>query len=141
PHQVVDDGMNPIDLHGVEKRFGDQIVYRDLALTVLRGETLCVVGPSGVGKSVLLKLIIGLYKPERGQVLVHGTDVVPLGERELRQVRRKVGMVFQGAALFDSLTVGENVAYGLREHFQWDERKIAGRVAECLQWVGLPGIE
>jgi phospholipid/cholesterol/gamma-HCH transport system ATP-binding protein len=133
--------MNPIELHGVEKRFDDQIVFRDLELAVNRGETLCVVGPSGVGKSVLLKLIIGLHKPERGQVLVHGADVTPLGERALRQVRRRVGMVFQGAALFDSLTVGENLAYGLREHFRWDEQAIAARVAECLDWVGLPGIE
>jgi phospholipid/cholesterol/gamma-HCH transport system ATP-binding protein len=132
--------MNPIELHGVEKRFGDLVVFRDLELTVLRGETLCVVGPSGVGKSVLLKLIIGLLKPERGRVLVNGTDVAPLGERSLRPVRRKVGMLFQGAALFDSLTVGENLAYGLREHFDWDEAKIAARVAECLEWVGLPGI-
>jgi phospholipid/cholesterol/gamma-HCH transport system ATP-binding protein len=133
--------MNPIELHGVEKRFGDNLVYRDLELTVMRGETLCIVGPSGVGKSVLLKLIIGLYKPERGRVVVNGTDIVPLGERELRPVRRKTGMVFQGSALFDSLTVGENLAYGLREHFRWDEERIAARVAECLEWVGLPGIE
>jgi phospholipid/cholesterol/gamma-HCH transport system ATP-binding protein len=132
---------NPVELAGVEKRFGKQVVYRDLDLSVVRGETLCVVGPSGVGKSVLLKLIIGLLKPERGKILVDGKDVVPLGERELRQVRRKVGMLFQGAALFDSLTVGENIAYGVREHYGWDEDKIRARVAECLDWVGLPGVE
>ncbi len=130
-----------IELHGVEKRFGSQVVFHDLELSVRRGETLCVVGPSGIGKSVLLKLIIGLYKPDAGRILVDGVDVVPLGERALRNVRRKLGVLFQGAALFDSLTVGENLAYGLREHFDWEEEKIRDRVRECLEWVGLPGIE
>jgi phospholipid/cholesterol/gamma-HCH transport system ATP-binding protein len=133
--------MNPVELEGVHKRFGPNVVFRDLQLSVRSGETLCVVGPSGVGKSVLLKLIIGLYKPDRGRVSINGDDIVPKSERALRQVRRKVGMLFQGAALFDSLTVGENLAYGLREHFRWDEAKIRARVAECLEWVALPGIE
>jgi len=79
---------------------------------VLPGETLCVVGPSGIGKSVLLKLIIGLYKPDRGKILVHGADLVPLGERALRRARRKIGMLFQGSALFDSLTVAETWPMG-----------------------------
>jgi phospholipid/cholesterol/gamma-HCH transport system ATP-binding protein len=133
--------MNSVELRGVSKRFGDKIVYRDLDLTVRRGETLCVVGPSGVGKSVLLKLVIGLLKPDAGKVLLDGADLVPLDERELRTVRRKVGMLFQGAALFDSMSVGENIAYGLREHERWDSRRIRQRVAECLEWVGLPGVE
>jgi phospholipid/cholesterol/gamma-HCH transport system ATP-binding protein len=133
--------MNPVELKGVDKRFGDQIVFHELELEVRRGETLAVVGPSGIGKSVLLKLIIGLLKPERGRVLVDGNDIAPLGERALREMRRKLGMLFQGAALFDSLTVAENIAYGLREHFRWDEARIAARVAECLEWVALPGVQ
>jgi phospholipid/cholesterol/gamma-HCH transport system ATP-binding protein len=90
---------------------------------------------------VLLKLVTGLLKPETGRVEVNGADIVPLAERELRDVRRKVGMLFQGSALFDSMSVGENIAYGLREHERWDEARIRARVAECLQWVGLEGIE
>jgi phospholipid/cholesterol/gamma-HCH transport system ATP-binding protein len=133
--------MNLIELIGVDKRFGDQIVYRDLSLEVRRGETLALVGPSGVGKSVLLKLIIGLHRADRGQIFFEGVDVTPLHEAELRMLRRRVGMLFQGAALFDSLDVGENVAYGLREHYEWSESRIRERVAECLAWVGLPGIE
>ncbi len=106
-----------------------------------KGETIAVIGPSGVGKSVLLKLIIGLHHPDAGRILVGGVDVARLGDDELREVRRKVGMLFQGSALFDSLSVGENVAYGLYEHFRWPEQKVRARVAECLQSVGLPGIE
>jgi len=131
-----------VELRGVEKSFGRQSIYRGLDLAVRKGETLTIVGPSGSGKSVLLKLIIGLHKPDAGEVLVSGVDVAPMGHDALRQVRKRVAMLFQGAALFDSLTVGENVAYGLREHhFDWRERRVWERVAECLEWVGLPGIE
>jgi phospholipid/cholesterol/gamma-HCH transport system ATP-binding protein len=130
-----------VQVRGVKKAFGDKRIYDGLDLDVARGETLTVLGPSGSGKSVLLKLLIGLHKPDGGQILVGGADVVPLDEHGLRQVRRKVGMLFQGAALFDSMNVGANVAYGLHEHFQWADDKIAQRVAECLEWVGLPGVE
>ena len=130
-----------IELRGVRKAFGASLVYDQLDLAVRRGETLGVLGPSGSGKSVLLKLIIGLIKPDAGVILVDGEDITPLGERALREVRRKVGMVFQGAALFDSLTVGENVAYGLREQVRWPPARVRARVAECLAEVGLPAIE
>jgi phospholipid/cholesterol/gamma-HCH transport system ATP-binding protein len=130
-----------IVLEKVEKSFGANFVYHDLDLSIDRGETFAVVGPSGCGKSVLLKLIIGILKADRGRVLVDGLDVSPLDERGLRAVRKKVGMLFQGAALFDSIDVGENIAYGLREHFDWSEEKIRDRVRECLEWVGLPGVE
>jgi len=133
--------MNLVELSGVDKRFGEKVVYRDLSLEVRRGETLALVGPSGVGKSVLLKLIIGLHRVDRGQIFFDGVDVTPLHDAELRLLRRRVGMLFQGSALFDSLDVGENIAYGLREHYDWSERRIRERVAECLSWVGLPGIE
>jgi phospholipid/cholesterol/gamma-HCH transport system ATP-binding protein len=128
-------------LDGVSKAFGDKRIYQALDLEVRRGETMAVIGPSGCGKSVLLKLIIGLHHADAGRVVVGGVDVTRLDEPELREVRRKVGMLFQGAALFDSMSVGENVAYGLYEHYRWPEEKVRARVAECLESVGLPGIE
>ncbi len=132
---------NAVEVRGVSKAFGRLVVFRDLDLAVRRGETFTVLGPSGTGKSVLLKLIIGLMKPDAGQILVDGVDVAPLGERAMRDVRRKLGMLFQGAALFDSCSVGENVAYGVSEHYHWPREKVAARVAECLEWVGLPRSE
>jgi phospholipid/cholesterol/gamma-HCH transport system ATP-binding protein len=132
-----------VQIAGVQKRFGDHAVYKSLDLALARGETLSVLGPSGVGKSVMLKLIIGLHHADAGRILVEGTDLTRLDESDpkLREVRRRVGMLFQGAALFDSLSVGDNVAYGLREHYRWPKQKLVARVRECLEWVGLPGIE
>jgi phospholipid/cholesterol/gamma-HCH transport system ATP-binding protein len=129
-----------ISFRGVAKAFGDNRVFDGLDLDVRRGEVFAVLGPSGSGKSVLLKLLVGLLKPDRGQVRVCGVDVASLDERALRDLRRRVGFLFQGAALFDSLTVGENVAYGLREQ-AFAEARIRARVAECLAEVGLPGLE
>ncbi|HWT82228.1 MAG TPA: ABC transporter ATP-binding protein, partial [Candidatus Methylomirabilis sp.] len=130
-----------IELRGVFKSFDGNRVLRGLDLAIRAGESLTIIGGSGSGKSVLLRLIIGLLKPEAGQILLEGQDIVPLGERELLQVRRKVGMVFQGSALFDSLTVDGNVGYALREHTAWDEEKIRTRVREVLDLVGLGAIE
>jgi phospholipid/cholesterol/gamma-HCH transport system ATP-binding protein len=130
-----------IEVRAIDKSFGRKVVFRELALDIRRGETFTVLGPSGTGKSVLLKLIIGLMKPDAGRILVDGRDVTPLRERELREVRRKLGMLFQGSALFDSSSVGENVAYGVDELFRWPRERVAARVAECLEWVGLPGTE
>lgn len=130
-----------IELRGVFKSFEANRVLRGLDLRVRPGESLTIIGGSGSGKSVLLRLIIGLIKPDAGQILLEGQDIVPLRERELLRVRQKVGMVFQGSALFDSLTVGENVAYALREHTAWDEGRIRARVREVLDLVGLGPIE
>ncbi|HXU69456.1 MAG TPA: ATP-binding cassette domain-containing protein [Polyangia bacterium] len=130
-----------IVISGVRKAFGEKVIYDGLDLEVRRGETLTVVGPSGSGKSVLLKLIIGLHQPDAGRIVVGGLEVTKLDELQLREVRRKAAMLFQGAALFDSMPVGDNVAYGLHEHFDWPADKVRARVAECLEWVGLPGIE
>lgn len=130
-----------IELRGVFKSFEGNRVLRGLGLAIRPGESITVIGGSGSGKSVLLRLIIGLLKPEAGQILLEGQDIVPLRERELLRVRRKVGMVFQGSALFDSLSVGENVAYALREHTTWDEETIRARVREVLDLVGLGDIE
>lgn len=130
-----------IDLHSLYKAFDGNQVLQGLDLTIEAGEILTILGGSGTGKSVLLKLIIGLLKPDTGQILVEGEDIVPLQEEELLKVRRKVGMLFQGAALFDSLSVRENVAFPLREHTRMTEVEIRGRVEEVLALVGMAGVE
>lgn len=135
-------GSQPaVELRGVLKSFEGNRVLRGLDLVVRAGESLTIIGGSGSGKSVLLRLIIGLLKPEAGQIFLEGQDIVPLQERELLRIRRKVGMVFQGSALFDSLSVGENVAYALREHTDWGEREVRARVREVLDLVGLNAVE
>ncbi|MEW6434504.1 MAG: ABC transporter ATP-binding protein [Myxococcota bacterium] len=124
------------------KAFGPKRIYEGLNLDVRKGETLTIIGGSGTGKSVMLKCLIGLLAPDRGHVWFEGVDVTSLDENHLREVRKKVAMVFQGAALFDSLSVGENIAYPLREHLpELDEGEIAARVARNLELVNLPGIE
>ena len=130
-----------IELCRLYKAFDGNQVLQGLDLAIEAGEILTILGGSGTGKSVLLKLIIGLLKPDAGQVLVEGEDIVPLQEEELLQVRRKVGMLFQGAALFDSLSVKENVAFPLREHTRMTEAEIRDRVAEVLALVGMDGVE
>jgi phospholipid/cholesterol/gamma-HCH transport system ATP-binding protein len=130
-----------IELRGLWKIFDGHEVLRGVDLAVRPGESLTIIGGSGTGKSVLLRLIIGLLKPEAGQILLDGQDIVPLPERELLRIRRKVGMVFQGSALFDSLSVGENVAFALREHTRLGEAEIAARVREALDLVGLDSVE
>ena len=126
----------------VRKRFGENIVHDGVDLSVLDGEIITLVGGSGQGKSVLLKEIIGLIRPDGGEIFVHGREVTRLSERELDEVRRDVAMVFQGSALFDSLNVRENVAYGVRERNRGVSEKEIGRVvSEKLQLVDLPGTE
>jgi phospholipid/cholesterol/gamma-HCH transport system ATP-binding protein len=130
-----------ITIRGLVKRLGRRQVLDGLDLDIPTGETVVVMGPSGTGKSVLLKHIVGLMKPDAGSIEVDGEDVVPMKENDLNRVRTKFGMLFQGAALFDSLTVGENVGLGLREHTRLSKEEIRARVAERLDWVGLPGVE
>lgn len=127
-----------IDFRDVTKRFGEHVVYEHMSLSVLPGETLTIIGGSGGGKSVCLKMMIGLLLPDGGQVLFHGASVPDLTEEGLRRVRRKVAYVFQGGALFDSMTVGDNIGYALREHTDWDQARIRHRALECLDMVGLP---
>lgn len=133
--------MPLIHFENVYKSFGPKSVYSGLNLSIERGEAFTILGGSGVGKSVMLKLLIGLMRPDRGEILFDGESVPHMDDRSLARLRQRVGMVFQGAALFDSLTVRENVAYGLREHFRMSERDIDERVAWALTLVGLPGIE
>ncbi len=106
-----------------------------------KGETLVVLGPSGTGKSVLLKHVIGLMTPDAGSIEVDGREMVGLDERGLDEVRKGFGMLFQGAALFDSMTVGENVGLALREHARLDDAEVRRRVGERLEWVGMKGAE
>jgi phospholipid/cholesterol/gamma-HCH transport system ATP-binding protein len=126
---------------GLYKAFGDKQVLRGVDLDIPRGQTVVVLGGSGSGKSVLLRHAIGLHRPDAGDVWVDDMDITGLGEDKLIEPRKKVGMLFQAGALFDSMTVQDNVAFALREHSDWTEERIEERVAEVLQLVELEGVE
>lgn len=130
-----------IDIKDVYKSFGPKEVHSGLTLSIKKGENITVMGGSGSGKSVLLKEITGLLKPDSGDVIVEGENIVPLDESDLVRVRKKMGMLFQGAALFDSLTVEENISYPLRENTDLSEGEMREIVSTNLELVGLPGIE
>ena len=130
-----------IEFVGVAKSFGDKRVFSGLSLAIEKGETMTILGGSGTGKTVLLKILLRLIRPDAGKVLFEGRDVVRMKEEELLALRRRVGMLFQGGALFDSLSVKENIAYPLREHFDHSEKEIGRIAARKLELVGLPGIE
>jgi phospholipid/cholesterol/gamma-HCH transport system ATP-binding protein len=130
-----------IQFEGISKRLGRKEVLRGLDLDVARGESLVIIGRSGTGKSVLLKHVVGLMRPDRGTVRVNGVDVASLEEKELLSLREQMGMLFQGGALFDSMTVGENVGLALREHTPLPEKQIEIVVGEKLALVGLTGSE
>jgi phospholipid/cholesterol/gamma-HCH transport system ATP-binding protein len=130
-----------IEVRGLCKAFGDKRLFDELSLSVRRGETLTIVGASGSGKSVLLKTLIGLVEADRGQVIIDGIDLVPLDEVARAPLRRRVSMLFQGGALFDSRSVADNVAYPLVQRRQLSAGEIAARVSDSLSVVGLPGIE
>ena len=126
-----------IEIERVHLGFGDRVILEDVSFLARRGETIAVVGESGTGKSTTLKLILRHLQPDSGRVYVNGEDVCGLSFTEALRVRRQMGMVFQGAALFDSMTVYENVAYPLREHTDYDETEIERRVREKLEFVDL----
>jgi len=131
-----------IRFEGLHKAFGPKVVFDDLSLEVRRGETLAVIGGSGAGKSVLLKCLIGLMDPDDGRIIFDGQDLTGFGEKEFLPIRRRVAMVFQASALFDSISVGENIEYPLRVHFpEMSDEERAHRVARVLSLVNLPGIE
>ena len=132
-----------ISFSGVKKAFGHKVVYRGLDLEVRRGEALTIVGGSGVGKSVMLKMLIGLLTADAGSIVFDGKEVTTMRERQLAIVRQRIAMLFQSGALFDSLNVGQNVAYGLEEHFRdrMTREEIDERVNWALSLVDLPGIE
>lgn len=127
-----------VDLH---KSFGPNCVLRGVDLAIQKGETTVIIGQSGSGKTVLIKLLIGLLKPDRGEVFIDGINLTALKEDQLQKVTRKFGMLFQGAALFDSMTVGQNVAFGLERYTDLPPGEIKALVADSLEKVGLRGVE
>jgi len=127
-----------IRLENIEYYIGDIHIIRDVSLEVDEGETLSIIGQSGSGKSTLLKLILGLSRPTSGRVYIDNIDITDMKEVQLREVRKRIGMVFQAGALFDSLTVGENVGYYLLEHSSMKLSDISEEVQQMLSFVGLP---
>ena len=132
---------NIIEIVDVHKAFAGKSVHNGINLSVKVGENIAVIGRSGGGKSVLLKEIIGLIKPDKGDIFIEDRNVVLMGEEDLNQIRKNIGMLFQGSALFDSLTVEENIAYPLIERYELDHNEIKRVVSENLQLIGLSGIE
>jgi phospholipid/cholesterol/gamma-HCH transport system ATP-binding protein len=130
-----------ISFEHVYKAFGDFVVLEDVSFCVNPGETLCILGRSGVGKSVSLQMLMGFLKPDKGMIRVAGEDICGLGEKDLQRIRQKVTMVFQNGALFDSVTVGENVAFPLRERKDLAEDQIQQVVKGLLEMVGVAGME
>ncbi len=134
-------GPYMIEIENVVKEFNGNKPLDGVNLKVRRGETVAVIGPSGCGKSTLLRLIIRLFFPNKGKIVVAGKDISKLEEEEINELREKIGMVFQSSALFDSLSVGENVAFGLREHPKYNEDEIKKKTKEKLALVDLEGKE
>lgn len=130
-----------IEIKDLCKAFGDNIVLKDLSLTINDGETTVVIGRSGVGKSVFLKNIVGILKPDSGSIKINGQEATTLSEREYNKYRMEMGMVFQGGALFDSMNVSENVSFVLDEFMKLDRATVSDRVDEALGLVGLQGVE
>jgi phospholipid/cholesterol/gamma-HCH transport system ATP-binding protein len=130
-----------IEFKDVYKSFGANQVLKGVNLTIQKGETAVIIGRSGCGKSVLLKHVIGLLKPDKGEIFVDGEDITLYQDDNLYKLRRKFGMLFQASALFDSMTVDENVGLGLREHTKMPEAEIKEKVKATLKLVGLSGVE
>src|SRR5215469_11268361 len=130
-----------IETRYLRKTFKTQTVLDGVSFKIENGESVAIIGRSGGGKSVLLKHLIALLKPDAGEVLIDGENIVPMDERQLLRVRHKFGMLFQGAALFDSMTVAENISFPLRRERQLGGEEIARRVARVLEMVDLPGTE
>lgn len=130
-----------IEFSKVNMAFGSKIILDNIDLKIKKGETIAVIGPSGSGKSTILRILIGLLEPTSGEVFVHQENVVGYNEEEWNALRRKMGMVFQYSALFDFLTVGENIAFGLRQHTQKTEAEIQEIVKNMLEIIGLEGLE
>ena len=130
-----------ISYRKVQKSFGSNQIYRDITLDIHRGETLCIIGGSGTGKSVMMKMLVGLLAPNAGEIEVFGQSIVGLKKRQWLDIRRRVAMLFQAGALFDSFNVSENIQYPLIEHKWGDRLAREKRVREVLEMVGLGNIE
>ncbi|MEO6696331.1 MAG: ABC transporter ATP-binding protein [Ignavibacteria bacterium] len=130
-----------IEIQNLKKNFGDKEILKGIDLTIEKGITLVIIGRSGEGKSVLLKHIIGLLKPDSGHIEIEGKDITVMQEKELYEMRKKFGFLFQGAALFDSMNVEENIGLALKENTNLSKKEIADIVAEKLEMVGLPDIQ
>jgi phospholipid/cholesterol/gamma-HCH transport system ATP-binding protein len=130
-----------IEVRDLKKSFGSHAILDGVNFRIETGESVVIIGRSGGGKSVLLKHIVGLLKPDAGQVLIDDEDIAPLNERELLRVRSKFGMLFQGAALFDSMTVAENIAFAFRHNRAMQPKDITAKVTDILEMVDLPGTE
>jgi phospholipid/cholesterol/gamma-HCH transport system ATP-binding protein len=131
----------PIQLEKLHYSINGEALLDGLDLTVQRGEIVAIMGRSGTGKTTVLRLIMGLIRPTSGSIRIRGTEITALGEQDLGAVRADMGMVFQGAALFDSMTVGENVAFGLLEHRRLPAAEVAGRMQQLLDTVDMAGTE
>jgi len=133
--------MTPIiEIEKLVKSFNERKVLDNLDLKIEKGQTVVIIGRSGCGKSVLLKHIVSILKPDSGRILINGRDICKLNNKEIDALRLKIGMVFQGGALFDSLTVGENVGFGFIEHGNLSHKELLERIEESLCMVGLSGI-
>jgi phospholipid/cholesterol/gamma-HCH transport system ATP-binding protein len=130
-----------IELSNVNLEFAGKIILSDISLSIKKGEIAIILGPSGAGKSSILKIILGLWRPDSGKVLIDGINITKLSENEIMPVRRRMGIVFQANALFDSLNVEDNVAFFLREHSRLSAKEIKSKVAEILSFVNLKGTE
>ena len=130
-----------IEARSVQKSFGTQRVLDGVSLRIAKGESVVIIGRSGGGKSVLLKILIGLIRPDAGEVLIEGREITRMNERDLLEVRQRFGMLFQGSALCDSMTVAENVGFALGRTGQCSKAEIRRQVREALEMVELPGIE
>ena len=130
-----------IELRQVGLKYGEREILKNVSLCIKDNTIKAILGPSGVGKSTILKLMLGLIKPNKGQVIVDGTDITNMNETSLYAIRRKMGMVFQGNALFDSMTISQNLRFFLRENMRLPEEEISRRVAEQIQFAGLEGYE
>lgn len=130
-----------IRIVNVTKKFGQKVALKNINLEIAAGETLAIIGGSGSGKSTLLRLMIGLIQPTSGKIWIGNDEISRLSEKEMMRVRLRMGMVFQYSALFDSMTVGDNVAFGLVEHTDFSKEKIQSIVKEKLKQVGLEGVE
>jgi len=146
-HYVPTDSAPAVVFENVSKSFGKQCVLDGVSLLVPRGAVMVMLGPSGTGKSVLLRCLVGLIKPDAGRIIVFGEDLTALDEHraadrnKLFALRRKFGMLFQDGALFDDMSVGDNVAFPMRQHTRLREAEIREQVADNLKRVGLPGVE